>query len=88
MATSKDWLASNANEWRRFLAQSTGLKVLDYARNNTPQISSKEMEAVALEAYRKQGWEECLDFLLRLTEPPVGPDEQGIDHVDIAGEPD
>lgn len=60
-----DWSSEDATNLRKFLRTISGSKFLGMLSQLRPRLHSSGVEAVALEAKLGEGWEQCVDIILR-----------------------
>lgn len=57
-----EWTISDAAEFRDFLAKPAGKKLFEMHDKARPRVESKDFQAVSLEAFKSQGWEDSHDW--------------------------
>lgn len=75
-----DWTNADTNAFRDYASKTKG-RLLTYLRGRVPVVHSKSVEAVALEAMFKEGYEEALRDISSLLEVSEGGDDASLGRV-------
>lgn len=76
-----NWTPADATSWRQWLNRPTGIKWLEHVRANLPKVKALTKESAWIDAVRKQGAEDLLEFQISLIESSEMPKNEETEFV-------